>query len=517
MQRLARALGQLGRGVERLLFRSRELAFLSTLCLAFLLLSASLSLLLFGAVPHVQDSVAQFVHAKAFAQGMLTAPAPPLRHFFETPLMIVRHGRWYSQFPPGHTALLALGHLAGAPWLVNPVLGCLTIPAVHALARATYGFAVARVAALLTLLCPFVVVMSSEFMNHASSLLFCTLFALFAVRALERGSPRSGLLAGAALGAACLSRPYAALSMAAPFALLGLYRLVRAPRRLAPAAAAAAAALLAFAAIQASFNFETNGDPLLYGYQVKFGPTHRPGFVERPPTFFPGRHTPAEGIAMTAKSLVGLNRFLFEWPGSSLLFLPIALLARPRSPWTRVLLATPASMAVANVFYFYQDLCFGPRFLYESTAALLILTAAGMVASARFLQRRRPLVGRPHAGAGAVCAAVAGLYLASALFLLPGQLAYYADRYWGVDGGLHERLLEQTRERSLVLITSEYRSVSFLNPQPEDARVIFARSMRSANPRILDLYPDRFVYLEEEGRLRLLRGPGDPLGATRSR
>jgi hypothetical protein len=155
----AAALDRLGRGLERALDAPGEARFVALVALAFGVLAASLSQLLFGGVPHIQDSAAQFIHAKVFAQGMLTAPSPEPRDFFLTPLMIDRAGRWYSQFPPGHTALLALGHLAGAPWLVNPLLGSLCVPAVYALAREIHGRGAARAAARLLMVCPIVVVM----------------------------------------------------------------------------------------------------------------------------------------------------------------------------------------------------------------------------------------------------------------------------------------------------------------------------------------------------------------------
>ena len=44
----------------------------------------------------------------------------------------------------------ALGVLIGAPWLVNPVLGALSVLAIHGLAKETHGPGVARLAALST-------------------------------------------------------------------------------------------------------------------------------------------------------------------------------------------------------------------------------------------------------------------------------------------------------------------------------------------------------------------------------
>lgn len=504
----------LGRGVERALLRPRDGPFLTVLCLTFFGLAAALSQWLFGGVPHVQDSAAQFIHAKFFARGALTGPSPELAEFFRTPLMIVRGGRWYSQFPPGHTALLAVGHLFGVAWLVNPALGAATIPALHALARETHGRTVGRVAALLLLLCPFVVFMSSEFMNHASTLLFLTLFLLSWIRGLRRGRLRDAAAAGAALGMAFLIRPFTAFAVALPFGLLGLVWLGRAPRPTARVLAAAGAVFLVFAGVQAAFNQATNGDPFLYGYQVRFGPNHRPGFVEHPPTFHPGRHTLERGLANARENAVELNRHLFGWPGSSLAFAALALLLPPRRGWSLAYASAAVSLGGAYVFYFYQDQCFGPRLVYEASAPCLILSAAGMVGAARWLGRRRPFAARGRA-CGALALAVAGLFGASALSYLPGRLAELGDDYWIVDGDLYARLEALPLENALVLINSEYRSVAFANPQSPDARVLYVRDLGAQNARLLERHPDRAVYRERDGELEMLRGPGRPLERIR--
>ncbi|MDB4433312.1 glycosyltransferase family 39 protein [bacterium] len=505
---------RVGRGLDSALFRTGDRAFLGFLCCAFLLLTAKISTSVFGGIPHIQDTEAQYVHAKIFARGSITAPSHPIPQFFQMPLMMNRDGEWYSQFPPGHTALLALGHLAHAPWLVNPVLGSLAILAIYFLARETHGLRAARIAALLTLLCPFVVFMSSEYMNHASALLFTTLFVLFFVRSIRRGGVINALAAGAALGMAFIIRPYTAFGMSIPFALVGLVLLWRAPRRNLRIFAPLIAVFLAFAALQAGFNYRTNGDPFLYGYQVRYGEHHRPGFIEMPTMFMSGRHTFLRGVEQTADNLVALNRHLFEWPLSSLIFIAVELLYLARNRWSTLFLASFLSLGGAYLFYFYQDLCFGPRFLYEASGLLIILTASGMLRVARLLGGTAAFARSSAAGLGAVGLVVIALYSISAAALLPARVGRFSSDYWGVDGRFHVRLEKRPLQNALVLITGFYRNVSFNNPPSDGDRVIYARSFGDEDWRLMDHYADRWVYLERGGELRMIRGPGNPLQET---
>jgi hypothetical protein len=67
----------------------------------------------FARRPLLIDSVIQWFQAKIFASGRLYAGAPPDEAFFAVQHMLVDGGRWYSQYPPGHSVLLGLGAVLG--------------------------------------------------------------------------------------------------------------------------------------------------------------------------------------------------------------------------------------------------------------------------------------------------------------------------------------------------------------------------------------------------------------------
>ena len=56
------------------------------------------------------------------AEGLLTVPAPPVPEAFSVYMIPYKSERWYSIFPPGWPAMLAIGTLLEVPWLVNPLL-----------------------------------------------------------------------------------------------------------------------------------------------------------------------------------------------------------------------------------------------------------------------------------------------------------------------------------------------------------------------------------------------------------
>ncbi len=95
---------------------------------------------IFAHIPHVQDEIAQFMQAKIFARGCLTAPVPPLPEFFQYfyDNMIISD-RWYSQYPPGHSFFLMFGVLFRIPWIINPLFASGSVVLLYLCATRYYG------------------------------------------------------------------------------------------------------------------------------------------------------------------------------------------------------------------------------------------------------------------------------------------------------------------------------------------------------------------------------------------
>ena len=121
---------------------------------------------LFDRAPHILDAVSYDFQAKIFAAGQLSAPAPPLGAAFPTPFFVNDRGKWFSQYPPGTPALLAIGVRLGLPWLVEPVLAAVAALLTVAAARRQFGRPTAVCAALLFATSPFLLLQAGTFLSH---------------------------------------------------------------------------------------------------------------------------------------------------------------------------------------------------------------------------------------------------------------------------------------------------------------------------------------------------------------
>jgi hypothetical protein len=108
--------------LDRSLLAPRPALFLLIVGTAILQLSLYFGWTLLGLQATAGDEFAQRWQASLLASGHLSARAEAHPEFFSTLETLQVDGRWFSHFPIGGPAFLALGLLVGAPWLVNPLL-----------------------------------------------------------------------------------------------------------------------------------------------------------------------------------------------------------------------------------------------------------------------------------------------------------------------------------------------------------------------------------------------------------
>src|SRR5207237_6465612 len=137
---------------------------------------------------------------------------PHAQFFAHEFVVMTADGRWFGKYPPGWPLLLALGVVARAPWVVDPILGGLSLLLLYLIGRDVYRPRVGLTAALLGLAAPFFIFLSGSMMAHASGFFF-TLLGVWCLRRAD--TARRPLLwsiaAGLAFGAVFLIRPYSAL------------------------------------------------------------------------------------------------------------------------------------------------------------------------------------------------------------------------------------------------------------------------------------------------------------------
>jgi len=527
--------------------------FLVVVCGLCFVLTNLISCAVFRHIPHVSDSICYVFQGRVFASGRVWVPAAWDDYFFRFEGIVNDHGRMYAIVPFGHSLLLALSSLVRAEWLVNPLLGTLTLSVLYHLGKETGGETVGRLAALLGLFSPFLIFMSSEYMNHASALLLTSLFLLFFLRLTRTRRLLDAALAGAAMALLVNTRPLNALALAVPAAGFGLWLLLHTPRSalrnpLLPHFGIIAVGALLGLLLFLGYNWLLTGNPLLSGYQayarlLLHQPNWGLGFGVRGPDTW-GSHTPARGLIQTLTNLNALNRYLFESPFPGLLLVLLLFLGWglsrdsrlgnpglfPLSPADWLLLAVLLALPAAYFFYWYEDLCFGPRFLYETIAPALVLSSRGVLqlpglaaglshfsagTVPEFPLRKPGTV--PSAGDCPLCAdarqKARGFLLAGALLSLvtmlainlPPLLRFYARDFWGVGTRIAEQVRRNKVNNAVVFIQSDflyygnvwdsYYGAGFLgNTLDFQGPVVYARDQGDENYLLMMNLPGRRYY-----------------------
>jgi 4-amino-4-deoxy-L-arabinose transferase-like glycosyltransferase len=340
-----------------------------------LLAAVTVSVVCFGRQPHNADEVAQLWHARILLSGHLSLPVDANPEFFGMDNVVDR-GRWYSQFPIGGPAFLALGMAMGGAWLVNPLLLALTVPNLYAFARSAYGEATARATALLFALTPFTWFMAASFMNHVPVLWLVSValaqLVVWSDATEQRVAWRAAAWLGLALGVAATVRPLDAAIVAAAVGALQWTRLRgRGVRRSSLGvqllAGAVPVALLLLA------NAHTTGAPFRFGYEVLYGSAHQLGFHTDP---YGGQHTPLRALMYASRYLLELDVALLEspLPAVALIVAGLLFLRRP-SRWDRLLLGLVGLQVVAYALYWHEGQFHGPRFLVTAIPAIVLLIA----------------------------------------------------------------------------------------------------------------------------------------------
>ena len=344
--------------------------------------------LVFSGRPLLIDEIIQVVQARIFAAGRLWLPVPAHPEFTSS-MHLIDTGRVYGQFPAGGPAMLALGTLFRAEWLVGPVAGAVSAWAFARLLRTIEPRRfVRRLALALFALAPFVVFMSGSHMNHVTSLMWLMLAttALFTVVRDEGPHLVAALACGFSLGMAATIRPVDAMAFALPAGLWFLLRTVQRPSRWRALILAGAGVALPVTMLCA-INWATTGAPLRFGYTVMWGRSHDLGFHAAP---WGDLHTPARGLELLNLYFLRLQGYLFETPFPALLPAIAWLgLGREHDRADRYFLITGALLCLLYAAYWHDGFYLGPRFLFALAPALTLWSArAVMIPVANPLVRR---------------------------------------------------------------------------------------------------------------------------------
>jgi hypothetical protein len=458
------------------------------ICLAAFIIITLLSDQIFERVPHSEDEVAYLFQAKVFAQNRLAVPTPPLPDAFWTPFVVDHEGQRFSnKYPIGWSLLLSLGVRLGAPWLINTLLGSLTLALIAWLGdcfycrnRPTSPCYIPIGAAVLGLVTPGFLFLSSSLLSHAASLFWSTLtlltlFYLTSPIEVSNKARRRAVYAvgvGLFLGAVFMTRPFAACALGL---VVGIYLLLLVLQREVrwPVLLWVGLGSLGPILIVMLYWRLVAGDPLFNPYLLVW-PYDRPGFG---PDVGPYGYFLSDGIFINTRlKLIALATGLFGWPGwTNIIFLPLPFLAgRPnRQDW--LLLGTILSIIVIYIFYWSFGGTDGgfPRYYYDALPAFVLLTARGIEVATQMLERWRPYLRWLPIGLVTI---LVGYNL---FWNLPGRLANQKGKYDITPAPLEIVARARLSEPALILV-KDYESwtdfaVPFTANSPTlDGPVVFA-------------------------------------------
>ena len=348
--------------------------FAISVSLVAFLLALFLAIYSFDRSATTADEIAQLWHARMLLEGRLAMPPDPNPEFFAVD-NVIDSPRWMSQFPIGGPAVLAIGMLFRAEWLLNALLSGLIVLNCYCFARLAYGEAQARAAAVVVGLSPMLLLMGGTQMNHTPTAWLATLaLATLAywLRAEGRTRAIASAIIGVAVGCAITIRPLDGFVVGLVFGavMLGACALDRSRWRSIVAGAIAGAVPVILLLL---VNWRTTGHPLQFGYEVLWGPNHSLG-LHSDPTGNP--HTAWRALLLAIKYSVQLSWIATAWPLPVLLLvaLGLAFSLRPNR-WDVLLLVLFGAQLIVYAFYWHDGQFAGPRFLFTVLPAFMILAA----------------------------------------------------------------------------------------------------------------------------------------------
>ncbi len=372
-----------------------------------------------SARPLLIDEIIQLYQAGIFASGHLVAKAAPHPEFFSSMHLIDWGGKVYGQFPAGGAAMLAIGVLLHAAWLVGPVAaGAGVFLFARLVRRIEWRNRTALAALLLFAFAPFCLFLGGSMMNHVTETawLLGAALSLAIATADEDAHPRAALWCGLALGMATSIRPVDGAVFAIPTAIWLLSRARRGGRHV-TALLLSGAGVAIPVLVLLYVNTQQTGHALRFGYIEMWGKSHELGFHESP---WGPAHTPMRGLELVNLYLLRLQTYFFETPAPSLLFATFALAFVPRlSSFDKWMLACGGGLLLAYFAYWHDGFYLGPRFMLPLAPWIALWTA------------RLPAVldarGAPRGLVNGVVAAGITALLVGAMSLVPLRAEQYRN------------------------------------------------------------------------------------------
>jgi 4-amino-4-deoxy-L-arabinose transferase-like glycosyltransferase len=444
---------------------------------------AVLSRVALDAFPYSGDEYSCLLQAELFARGLFHTAAPPHPEFLRVDHVVM--DAWVrTKYPPGTSALLALGVRAGAAWLVPPIEAVIALAAVWHTTRAHLGGRAAMITLAVMGLSPLFVIQAATFFAHTPTIMWLSLAFAASSRWLRTRGDVWALLAGAAIGCAFLTRPADAVFFGAALVVFRSRRLLAA---VAVGATPFVAAYFAYQAVQF-------GSPFADGYHA-YEPTFRAIYHEA------SGHPIALRYLWDAKQQANhLDQFcslVQDWtvPGSALVAVVGAFAidkthaARVMRNFVIAISAVPAVVLLVAVAD--PDDGARPRYLSMTLLSIAFLAGPGWDAASKALGT---LMGPGLARMTGVVALVMGPIQVGAF------VGHRIPEMW-IREGLFREVQALGIERGVVVVRAEWPTRYARNGPFFDRPVLYLSPTADTSvDEVAALYPGRPVYEATEGR-----------------
>jgi len=453
--------------------------------------SAILKRAVFGNIPHGWDAIAYVFQARVFASGRLTAPGVPLPDSFWIENIVSESGRRFAIYPPGWPLVMAPLAALGAPHLGSALLagGALLLAAL--LARRLFGSSEMWLTVGLLLASPFFVFMGTSDFAHLPCATALLGAAVALLRALDRAPGHEhrawSRLAGGAVGLAFLIRPYSAILGGIGVLLVSLAAVGSARRRWLPVIRSAAPFAAIGLLLYAAHNSALTGSPLVSPYSLHAADF---SFLGKRGAF---RESVWQNVGTNApRALRSLATETWGWPLPDLWLFALLPLLRPRDRRAWALVGAAALFVAGQSLYYFFDLAYGPRLVFEALPWIVFGTAAAMTALWRAARARVAWRAAP-----ALVAALLALQSGAGAFTLYPRLArYYAANYCGQGRELLREVEKKGLRNAVVFVQTKwnrrfaYGNVFLLNAlDVRESPVVFVRFAPEAVAPVIETFP----------------------------
>jgi hypothetical protein len=347
--------------LEASLIKSWRPSVVVTVAISFLA-SVAVSYYTLEQFPNSSDEYVYLFQAETMSKGKLWEKAHDLPEFFRLIHIAEKDGIRVGRFPPGWPLILSTAFYLGIPpFLVNPILGLLSLVVFYSFGKRFYGQRIALWSLLILAFSSFFVFNAASYFSHTSCMLATVLFVYGIYLYREKSKIIYLVAAGFFLGVILIIRYYTAVLIFLPF----FFFLIRQFK---------VKAMIIFFWIGVGalpcllflfwYNYTITGNPLL--------PVTMWAYADEGLGFVRG-HTPAKGM----EHLLRWGCMFLYWCSPALLILyGTALWRKLKVKAARVNHPEDYMFIVLVIgYFFYYEIGgnqYGPRFFFEALPFLIL-------------------------------------------------------------------------------------------------------------------------------------------------